>query len=62
MKPKTRMDEIKPRCPKCNNISFEAVVNSSIVRAEKSIVMIVCQDDSCRTVIGVLPIKEVFSS
>lgn len=54
------MDEIKPRCPKCGESGFEAIENGSVLRADYKVVMIACQNETCRTVIGLMPRKEVF--
>jgi hypothetical protein len=55
-----RDDEIKPRCPKCEGIEFMAVKNSHVARADLAIAMIVCTNESCMTVVGVLPLESVW--
>ena len=55
-----RDDEIKPKCPKCEGIEFMAVNNSYVARADFKIPMIVCANESCMTVVGVLPRESVW--
>jgi hypothetical protein len=53
-------DEIKQVCPKagCESINFRAALNRSVDRADYGIAMISCSE--CNTVVGVLPMSEVW--
>ena len=54
------MNSVKPVCPKCGETGFEAIADDNIFRADKALALIVCQSESCRAVVGVVPTHEVF--
>ncbi|MCD9485457.1 hypothetical protein GLP25_20055 [Photobacterium phosphoreum] len=53
-------DEFKPACPRCGNIKFIAVNNGYVARADFSIGMIICSKENCQTVVGCLPLGDIF--
>jgi len=55
-----RDDEFKPACAKCGSLEFVAVNNAHVQRADYAIAMIVCAEESCQAVIGVLPPEAVW--
>lgn len=54
------MDTIHPRCPKCGAEGFQVVPNSRVKNATNTIVMVVCINEKCLTVVGCVPYGEAF--
>ncbi|EGR2839471.1 TPA: hypothetical protein ACGF30_000079 [Vibrio cholerae] len=54
------IDEYRPACPKCGKSGFIAVNNSRVAKADNSIVMIICTDLECQTIVGCLPYDAVY--
>ncbi len=55
-------DEYHPACPKCGQSGFIAVNNQRVAKADYSVVMIICSDPGCQTVVGCLPYDAVYES
>lgn len=54
------MDTIHPKCPNCKGADFQVVNNKRVKNASNSIVMVVCANESCLTVVGCVPFAEAF--
>jgi len=54
------MDTIHPKCPKCGTEGFQVVNNKRVRNASNSIVMVVCTNEACLTVVGCVPFAEAF--
>lgn len=48
-----------PKCPRCSGINFVATADVPS-KSDKAVAFIICANDECQIVLGVLPFDSVF--